>query len=85
MIKRALKWLSKERHYVPYELPEGASCYESDMEKEIACCICGKKLPFGECYTSRRIHTPHGFGYAECGECYSEYQKQRWKEDIDEK
>lgn len=25
----------------------------------------------GNCYTSKEIHTPHGFGYAVCESCYN--------------
>lgn len=71
----ALKWIEKEKKYVPYELPEGASTYEDDMDKEVSCCSCGKKIKFGDCYTSRHIHTNKGFGYAECEDCYYSYLK----------
>ena len=67
---KANKWLEKDHKYIPYELPEGASLYEDDMDKEVACCWCGKKVKFGDCYTSKHIHTDMGIGYAECEECY---------------
>lgn len=35
------------------------------------CPNCGKKVTFGSCYTSKEIHTPHGFGYAVCENCYN--------------
>ena len=70
MAKMAQKWIDAEHRYIPYELPEGASCYEDDMDKEISCCECGRKIKYGDCYTSRHIHTPSGIGYGECGECY---------------
>lgn len=28
-------------------------------------------LTRGNCYTSKEIHTPHGFGYAVCESCYN--------------
>lgn len=69
---KALKWIEKEQKYIDYELPEGASLYESDMDKEVACCQCGRKIKYGECYTSRTIYSPAGFGFAECEQCYSQ-------------
>jgi len=68
MTKRALKWNGKA--YEPYDLPDEACLYTDDMDKEIACCQCGRKIKFGNCYTSRTIHTEMGMGYAECEDCY---------------
>ena len=74
MSRFAEKWNGKG--YDPYELPEGASCYEDDMEKQVSCCKCGKKVKFGDCFTSREVHTALGIGYAECEECYFQGRKQ---------
>ena len=75
-------WIESKHKYVPYELPDGASLYEDDMEKKVACCICGEKVKFGDCFTSRHVHTKNGMGYAECGECY--FGKHDVKEDENE-
>lgn len=75
-------WIESKHKYVPYELPDGASVYEDDMGKEVACCICGEKVKFGDCFTSRHVHTKSGMGYAECGECY--FGKHDIKEDENE-
>lgn len=64
------RWNYETGAYDPYELPDGASCYETDMRKKVSCAECGKRVEFGECYTSKRIHTEHGFGYAVCLDCY---------------
>lgn len=56
--------------YENYILPEGASLYEDDMNKDIACAECGKKIMYGASYTSRIILNSGGFGYAVCEECY---------------
>lgn len=40
------------------------------MEKMVPCAQCGRMFKFGEMYTSREVHTAHGFGYAVCAECY---------------
>jgi hypothetical protein len=76
MIK-SQKWNFKKREYDPYALPEGASCYEDEMDTVIACAQCGKKMTFGDGYTSRQIHTDMGFGFAVCEKCY----EKEWKEE----
>lgn len=48
-----------------------------NMNKEVACCNCGRKIRYNETYTSRRIMTVTGFGYAECPECYFSYFKEQ--------
>lgn len=78
-MKKALKWHPKEHKYHEYELPAGSSAFEKDMEKMIACAQCGKQMPYGLGYTSRQIHTPGGFGYLVCEQCYSK----EWKEERD--
>lgn len=69
-MSKALKWIDEKKEYIPYDLPDGACLYTDNMEQEIACCQCGKKVKFGDCYTSRTIHTELGLGYAECEDCY---------------
>lgn len=63
-------WNAETHKYEPYVLPEGASCYEEDMDKVVSCACCGKKLKYGDTFTSRRIHTFLGFGYGVCEDCY---------------
>ena len=41
-----------------------------DMDEIVNCPHCGREVTFGECYTSREIHTQSGFGYAVCEKCY---------------
>lgn len=76
-MSKALKWIDEKKEYIPYDLPNGACLYTDNMEQEIACCQCGKKVKFGDCYTSRTIHTELGLGYAECPECYFSYFKEQ--------
>lgn len=68
------KWNPTTKTYEPYELPTGASLYETDMEKAVVCAGCGDSLLYGDGYTSLQIHTGMGMGYCVCGECY---QKER--------
>lgn len=67
---RARIWDDRKREYDTYKLPEGASKYESNMNKIVSCACCGKKIIYGNTYTSHKIHDQTGFGYAVCGECY---------------
>lgn len=76
---KARKWNPKTREYHDYKLPEGACLYSDDMDKEIACAQCGQKMIFGDGYTSKQIHTEHGFGYSVCGQCY----EKEWREAIE--
>ena len=75
------KWDHARREYVPLEVPDSwrVSCYEADMDAAVNCCRCGRRLPFGETYTSLQVHTPKtGFGYAVCQECHdAEIEKEK--------
>lgn len=77
MARRISRWNSIKKIDEPYDVPEGwyVSVYESDMEKEINCVNCGRKIKFGEGYTSRRYMTEGGFGFSECEECYFRYKE----------
>ncbi len=44
-MKTARKYDLETGQYEDYVLPEGATCYEDDMNKKIACCECGKDQP----------------------------------------
>lgn len=76
---KAKKWNPKTKEYHDYELPKNASVgfLSNNMDKKIACARCGKKMLFGDGYTSRQIHTEYGFGYAVCEKCY----EKEWKEE----
>lgn len=67
---KAQKWNPKKREYTPYELPEGAILYSSDMDVVTPCAQCGRKITFGSGYTSKQIHTEIGFGYPVCENCH---------------
>lgn len=73
------KWNYKAREYEPYEVPDdwNVKTYSNDMDEIVNCPHCGKSLPFGDCYTSREIHTKFGMGFAVCSECY----EQEWERD----
>ena len=64
----------RKHDYEPYEVPDdwNVKIYSNDMDEIVNCCQCGCKTKFGECYTSREVHTELGFGYMVCEKCYSE-------------
>lgn len=70
-----LRWLPKEHKYKKYRLPVGSCLYSDDMDKVVSCASCGQKVKYGDCYTSRRIHTEMGIGFAVCSECYEKEKK----------
>ena len=71
------KWNPTKKEYEPCEIPNdwNITTYEDDMDAIINCVHCGKKISFGESYTSRRYHTCGGFGYCECEDCYFNYKE----------
>lgn len=73
MNKVLKKWNYEKQEYEPYEVPYdwNVATFETDMEKIINCAGCGRKIMYGDCYTSRTIHTNMGMGYSVCGECYT--------------
>lgn len=68
------KWNYKTHKYEPYEISDNWNCktYSIDMEEVINCPHCGRKLKFGDSYTSLEIHTDMGFGYGVCEKCYQD-------------
>ena len=45
--------------------------FSNNMQEEINCRSCGKKILFGDGYTSQEIFTIDGFwGYIVCPECH---------------
>lgn len=73
----ARKWLWRENRYEEYKLPKGKYIVSTDdMEALTTCPHCGKEFPYGECYTSREIHSVMGIGLWVCKDCYT----QEWLE-----
>lgn len=73
------KWNCKKHKYEDYEIPDewNVKTYGNGMEEIINCCQCGKKLKFGDSYTSLEVHTEMGFGYSVCEDCYEKEWKRR--------
>ena len=67
------KWNYEKHKYEPHIVPDDWNCqsFSDNMKEIINCPHCGKKLEFGDAYTSLEIHTQVcGFGYGVCEECY---------------
>lgn len=66
------KWNYKKHNYEDYKVPDNwnVKTYGNGMEEIINCAQCGKKLKFGDSYTSLEVHTGMGFGYSVCEDCY---------------
>ncbi len=66
------KWNESKGMYEPYEVPNDwtVCTYSDDMDKVINCARCGRKMIFGDGFSSSQIHTGFGMGYVVCEECY---------------
>lgn len=73
------KWNWDKREYEDCEIPDDWNCkvYSEDMDEIVNCAHCGKKIRFGDCYTSMEIHNKAGWGYAVCKDCYAEEWEKR--------
>lgn len=84
----ARKWDFDRKVYQPYNIPSAWCCDLGgiDMDDTINCASCGKKLKFGESYTSKCIHNRFGLGFAVCAECSAkEFEAERTAEkEIDQ-
>lgn len=77
-MRKLQRWREINHRYEPHLVPDewNVKTYSDDMDERVNCARCGKKIKFGDSYTSRQIHNGFGFGYAVCPECYEE----EWKE-----
>ena len=70
------KWNFKTHKYEPFESPARVlSLYSEDMLAEVDCANCGKRMTYGDGYTSRTIHNHIGLGYPVCEGCYEQERK----------
>lgn len=75
------KWNYETHDYEPYVIPDDwySPLYSDDMDEIVNCSSCGRKITFGECYTSREIQNGIGFGYPVCEKCYEEeWERERY-------
>lgn len=75
------KWNYNIHEYKDYKVPKKWNCliYSDNMDEVVNCPHCGKELKFGDTYTSLEIHTPFGFGYGVCKNCYEKERERRKK------
>ena len=80
------KWNYKKHTYEPYKIPDDWNCklYSENMSEIINCPHCGKKIKFGNSYTSLEIHNHIGLGFAVCEECYTKEWIRRRKGDEED-
>lgn len=73
------KWNYETRQYEDYATPHYWHCpiFSYDMEEEINCASCGRKIKYGEGYASLEIHTSMGMGYNVCEKCHAQEIKKR--------
>lgn len=74
------KWNYEKREYDPYEVPDDwiVKTYSNDMDEIINCPHCGRKIRFGDGYTSIEIHTQFGMGFSVCEDCMeAEWERRR--------
>lgn len=76
------KWNYITKEYDSYNIPLDWDCrtYCFNMDEVINCASCGKKIMYGNGYTSHEIHTNKGcFGYTICDVCHYIENKRRDK------
>ena len=74
------RWDYLDHCYYRVTKPANWKCsiYESDLDTIVNCIECGKKIKFGDSFTSMEYHTEIGFGYAVCEHCYNkEWERRR--------
>lgn len=54
---KAKYWDESSSSYYPVKVPDGCTTYEVDMETFVTCPGCGKRVMYGDCFTSRRFYT----------------------------
>lgn len=74
------KWDYERHEYGPFLSPAAREVMLTGDDDSICrCAECGKKIRFGDSFTSIRIHDPIGFGYAVCSDCYQKEWEERKK------
>ena len=78
---RVKKWNPDKRCYEPHPYPNewNVGFFSTDLDEFINCAQCGKKLPYGDAFTSRELYAGAGmFGMAVCPECHeAEWEREK--------
>jgi len=59
-----------KRAYEEIELERDTVLYTDDLDREIECINCWKKIKYGDSYTSKQYHTKFWLWYLVCSSCY---------------
>lgn len=73
------KWSPLIKKYIPYMVHNDASFFEEDMDKIVKCAECNRDIEYGDCFSSRLIHTRMGYGYAVCPKCHEEEIREEFR------
>lgn len=67
------KWNYTKQEYEPYNIPENYYCpIVADMDERVNCPSCGRRILYGDGFTSRVIHGDKGgMGYTVCSKCHN--------------
>lgn len=75
-------WDYVSRKYIEklciFKYPKNIKTFSENMDEEVNCCQCFRKIRFGDTYSSNEVHTELGMGFAVCPECYEkEWERRR--------
>lgn len=78
------KYNFKTKEYEDYKVPKEwkikvprIDLNGIDLNEELNCTNCGRKLKYGGSYTSLKIHDKNGIGFPVCYKCYEKEWKER--------
>ena len=75
------KWNPDRHCYEPHPYPGewNVGFFSTDLDEFINCAQCGKKLPYGDAFTSRELYNGSGmFGMAICPKCHeAEWKREK--------
>ena len=80
------RWNYKTHQYDPFPIPDDWEVWliSDDMNRIVNCASCGRKIRFGDSYTSMEVQTELGFGYPVCPACYKQEIRRRIEQDMKE-
>lgn len=68
---KAKYWDESTCSYLPVKVPDGCTTYEVDKESMVTCPGCGRRVMYGNCFTSKRFYTSDGlWAFSVCPVCH---------------